>query len=180
MLELEIKGTERWDEINEEFVQSEKTTIKLEHNLLSISKWESIYNVPFLSDKDKTFEETLKYIECMNVTPNIDREVYLRLTPANIEDINSYIRKPMTAVTFPNEKEKKGGGGNLTSEMIYYFMIAFNIPVEFEKWHLNRLLTLIKICDIKNRPPKKLSPKEIMERNKQVNEENRRRWSGEK
>ena len=158
MLQLIIPDSdELWDEKKEEFVYRKGQTLQLEHSLVSLSKWESKWCVPFLSKKDKTFEETLDYIKCMTVTQNVKPEVYLNLTQENVDVVNAYINAPMTATYFSDEKATGSNGEQVTSEIIYYWMIALNIPPEYQKWHLNRLLTLIKVCNIKNQPPKKHS-----------------------
>ena len=162
MLRIEIPiSPEGWDEENEEFVESKVQTLQLEHSLVSLSKWESKWCKPFFSTDDKTYEEVLDYIKCMTLTQNVKPEVYKYLTEKNITEITDYINAPMTATTF-NETSTKGRGRDIiTSELIYYWMITFNIPVEFQKWHINRLLTLIRVCEIKNSPGKKMSSKEI-------------------
>lgn len=169
MLQIAISGTEQWDEVHQEFVYTKEQTLTLEHSLISISKWEAKWHKSFLSKKEKTHEETLDYIKCMTLTPNVDPEVYNCLTPDIFEQINNYIAAPMTATVFSNEK---GGPANrevVTSELIYYWMIALNIPFECQKWHLNRLLTLIRVCNIKNAPPKKIGKRALMSRNASLN-----------
>jgi len=169
MLQITIPAVELWDERKQEFVITKEQTLQLEHSLVSISKWESKWCKPFLSKQEKTFEEILDYIKCMTITQNVDPEVYNYLTNKNIEEINEYINAPMTATYFSDEKNSKPSREQVTAELIYYWMIAFNIPFECQKWHLNRLLTLIKVCNIKNQPPKKRSKKEIMSRNAALN-----------
>ena len=169
MLQITIPAVELWDERKQEFVTTKEQTLQLEHSLVSISKWESKWCKPFLSKQEKTFEETLDYIKCMTITPNVDPEVYNYLTNKNIEEINNYINAPMTATYFSDDKTVKPSREQITAELIYYWMIALNIPFECQNWHLNRLLTLIKVCNIKNQPPKKISKKEIMRRNAALN-----------
>ena len=162
MLRIEIPiSPEGWDAEKEEFVESKVQTLQLEHSLVSLSKWESKWCKPFFSTDDKTYEEVLDYIKCMTLTQNVKPEVYKYLTEKNITEITDYINAPMTATTF-NEPSTKGRGRDIiTSELIYYWMIAFNIPVDFQKWHINRLLTLIRVCEIKTSPGKQMSSKEI-------------------
>ena len=169
MLQITIPAVELWDERKQEFIITKEQTLQLEHSLVSISKWESKWCKPFLSKQEKTFEETLDYIKCMTLTQNVDPEVYNYLTNENIKEINEYIGAPMTATYFSDEKTSKTSREQVTAELIYYWMIALNIPFECQKWHLNRLLTLIKVCSIKNQPPKKRSRKEIMSRNAALN-----------
>ena len=177
MLQITVPAVEGWDESKQEFVNLKEQTLRLEHSLVSLSKWESKWCKSFFSKKEKTYEETLDYIKCMTLTQNVDPEVYTRLSRENIIEINKYIEAPMTATYFSEDKSSGGGREQVTSELIYYWMIALNIPVEFEKWHLNRLLTLIKICNIKNQPPKKRSRAEIMSRNAALNASRRKRFN---
>lgn len=171
MLRITIPaGEEQWDEVNQVFIYPKEQTLQLEHSLVSLSKWESKWCKPFLTRQAKTFEETLDYVKCMTLTQNVNPEVYNYLTIANIDLINQYIDAPMTATRFSDEKSKKTNREQVTAEIIYYWMVALNIPFECQKWHLNRLLTLIKVCNIKNSPPKKKSMKEIMRRNTALNE----------
>lgn len=170
MLELKIDDVEAYDEANNEFITIKGGTMKLEHSLVSLSKWESKWNKPFLSDADKTLEETLSYIKFMTISKDMDDRIYKFLPDDAIEKVNAYISASMTATTFSDRN--KGAAGNreiITAEIIYYWMIAFNIPFECQKWHLNRLLTLVKVCSIKNGPQKKMSASEITSRNAQLN-----------
>lgn len=166
MLTITIPATEGWSESKQEFVPIEpEQTLQLEHSLISLSKWESKWCKPFLSTKDKTDEETLDYIKFMTITKNVKPEVYDRITNKIINEINSYIESPMTATTFSDNGGGKNNGEIITSELIYYWMIALNIPIEeCQKWHLNRLLTLIKVCNIKNQPAKKMSSADVTSR----------------
>ena len=177
MLSLTIPPLEIWDEENEVFIKVNKEQVlKLEHSLVSISKWESKWNKVFLSKREKTREETIDYIRCMTITQNVDPLVYYGLSEENYAAIDNYIRASMTATYFSEEGGKGSGSKEeITSELIYYWMVTFNIPMECQKWHLNRLLTLIRICDIKNRPTKKRSRREIIQRNKRLNAERKKR-----
>ena len=169
MLQITIPETELYDEINNTFIITEETTLQLEHSLISISKWESKWHRSFLSRREKTYEETVDYIKCMTLTPNVDDDVYNRLTRDNVEQINAYIEAPMTATHFFDPGTGGGSKDAITSELIYYWMIALNIPFECQKWHLNRLLTLIRVCNIKNAPPKKMSKRATASRYAQLN-----------
>ena len=169
MLRITIPAIELWDENKEEFINTKEQTLQLEHSLVSLSKWESKWNKPFLSKDIKTEEEELDYIKCMTITQNVDPNVY-KFIPLNVrEEIKEYINAPMSATWFSEDKNTKGSSEQITSELIYYWMIAQNIPFECEKWHLNRLITLIKICNIKSQPPKKMGKKAIMSRNAALN-----------
>lgn len=175
MLEITIPPGEVFNDQKQEFITIAKPQIlKLEHSLVSLSKWESRWNKSFLSRTDKTNEETLDYIKCMTVTPNVKDEVYLFLTNKNISEINDYIQAPMTATCFNNDRNAPSRE-IITSELIYYWMISFNIPFECQKWHLNRLLTLIRVCSVKNQKPKKMSQRELMSRNAALNAARRKK-----
>ena len=170
MLEIFVPACEGYDEKKQEFVLiSKEQTLQLEHSLVSLSKWESKWHKSFLTKDEKTYEETIDYIKCMTLNKNVPPEVYANLTRKNIEQINQYIGDSMTATTFSDDKNAKPSRERITSELIYYWMVALNIPFECQKWHLNRLLTLIKVCSIKNQPPKKSSRKQIMSRNAALN-----------
>ena len=169
MLQIVIPGQEFWDEQKQEFINTKEQVLQLEHSLISLSKWEAKWCKVFLSKQEKTQEETIDYIKCMTITPNVDPEVYNHLTRENIKEIEDYIAAPMTATYFSLDNAGKSSREQVTSELIYYWMIALNIPFECQKWHLNRLLTLIKVCNIKNQPPKKMSKREIMSRNAALN-----------
>ena len=177
MLNLIVPDAEYFDEINEEFIYKKEQALQLEHSLVSLSKWESKWNKAFLGRREKTDEEILDYVRCMTLTQNVDPEVYSRLSSENYAAINADIEAPMTATCFFDDKTARGNRETVTSELIYYWMISYNIPVEFQKWHLNRLLTLIRVCDIKNTPPKKRSRRDIMNRHAAINAANRQRFN---
>ena len=157
MLQLTIKAQELFNNDTQEFIEIKPTVIQLEHSLVSISKWESKWHKPFLTDDDKTTEELVDYIRCMTITQNVSPSAYYGITNQQIQKIKDYISDPMTATTF-NEPQNKGRvkKKKITSEVIYYQMIALGIPMECQKWHINRLMTLIRVCNIKNQPEKKM------------------------
>lgn len=170
MLEITVPETELYNEATQEFVNIKPTTLRLEHSLISLSKWESKYCKAFISKKSLTMEELLYYIQCMTVTQNVDPKVYLGLTSANLEEIKAYIAAPMTATHFRNDGSKaKGSNESITSELIYYWMVVNQIPFECQRWHLNRLLTLIRVCNVKNAPAKKMSRNSIYSQNAALN-----------
>ena len=174
MLQITIPATEQWDEKNQVFVKTDEQVLRLEHSLVSLHKWESKWHKSFLFTKEKTYEETLDYIKCMTLTQNVNPDVYYCLTNENITQINEYIADPMTA-TYIYEDEKKGiNRDKVTAELIYYWMISLGIPFECQKWHLNQLLALIKVCNVKNSPKKKMSNRDILSRNKALNEARRK------
>lgn len=178
MFEVIVPDREEYDDENG-FVLIKGGRFTVEHSLLSISKWESKWKTPFIGIAEKTPEQTLDYIKCMTLDKNVDPEIYTKLTEANLRGIDSYIHDPMTATTFSELQEKKAGFGRgrvVTSELIYYYMTAYQIPVEFEKWHINRLMTLIKICSIENEPPKKMSKSDLAKRNSALNAARRAKY----
>lgn len=160
---------EGWDEVKQEFVEPKTKELQLEHSLISISKWESKWHKAFLAKTDKTEEELIDYIKCMTLNANVDPSVYEHLTASNINAIRDYIYDPMTATIIPAQNTKGKGHETVTSELIYYWMIALNIPPEYQKWHLNRLLKLIEVCNFKNTPPKKRSKASILRDNAALN-----------
>lgn len=168
MLLLTIPAAELFDDKTQEFIKIPEYRLQMEHSLVSLSKWESKWKKPFLSKTPKTAAETIDYIRCMTITQNVDPKVYNSLTSKNIQQINEYIDEPMTATTF-NETNNTSNREIVTSELIYYWMFSLNIPMECQKWHLNRLLTLIRVCNIKNQPPKKMSRRDIINRNAALN-----------
>lgn len=161
MLRINIPGLEFFDDDKQEFIQTKDHELCLEHSLVSLSKWESKWHKPFISDNPQyTREEFIDYIRCMTITQNVDPTVYDSITNDIIDKIYEYINAPMTATWFTEETKGGRNGEKITNELIYYWMIALNIPFECQKWHLNRLLTLIKVCNIKNQPPKRRSKRE--------------------
>lgn len=174
MLKLVIPSIEFYDEEKQEFINTKDQIIQVEHSLVSISKWESKWNKPFLSKDKKTIDETIDYIKCMSLTQNVTNDVYNRLTNDNINKVSEYIAAPMSATWF-NDDNKNTSKEIITSEIIYYWMITYNIPFECQKWHLNRLLTLIRVCSKKNEKPKKMSKAEIMNRNRELNNKRRQK-----
>lgn len=162
MLEITVTISEQYDAKNNEFIVEEKT-IQLEHSLVSLAAWESKWCKPFHSKlkEEKTLEETIDYIKCMTLTPNVDPIVYTKLSKQNVNQILEYIKAPMTAMYIPNEKEGRSSihGEQIVAELIYYWMFALNIPKECEVWHLNRLIALIRMCSNKNNANNKTSPK---------------------
>jgi len=168
MLKITISAIELYDEENNEFTFSKERSLQLEHSLVSLSKWESRHGKPFLSKDEKTFEESVDYIRCMTITQNVSEDTYSLINKTHIAEVNSYIELPMSA-TIINQQSNGVNREIVTAEIIYYWMIALNIPMECQKWHLNRLLTLINVCNIKNTPPKKMGKREIAERNASLN-----------
>lgn len=172
MLEIVLPKTEMYDSETSKFIDVEEVTLRLEHSLISLSKWESIYEKPFLDEEPRTQEESLAYIHAMSLD-DISIETLNRLTQIQMNEIGAHIAAKKTATFFNDLSEKKPGGRKsvITSELIYYWMISYGIPFECQYWHLNRLMTLIKVCNNKNAPEQKMSRKDTMARNKMLNEQ---------
>lgn len=168
MLLVTVPEREYFDNTRQEFIYLREQKLFLEHSLISISKWESKWKKPFLDKAEKTPEESVDYIRCMSLNKDIEWITAQRIPPEVYKQINDYISDTMTATWF-TEQNKKPNGQVVTSELIYYWMIMFHVPFECEKWHLNRLLTLIKVCELKNAPKKKMSRKDIYARNMALN-----------
>ena len=183
MLTIKVPiSPEGWDDVKQEFIEPKVQILQLEHSLVSLSKWESKWKTPFYSKKEMTAEETLDYIKCMTLTKNVDPDVYDHLTRENIKEIMEYIGDPMTATTFSKEADKANNREIITSELIYYWMIASNIPFECQKWHLNRLLTLIRICNVEEAKQSgkhggKMSKRDILSQNRALNAARRQKYN---
>ena len=167
---VELLEREWFDEEKSEFVKIKKESFQIEHSLVSLSKWESKWCKPFLTKEPKSDEEVLDYIRCMTITQNVDPNVYLRIPNEAFAQIEAYINAPMTATWFNNKQQSTLNREVITAEIIYYWMIAQNIPMECQKWHLNRLVTLIQVCSIKSAPPKKRGKKEMVNSRSALNQ----------
>lgn len=178
MLNIVVVPVEYWSDEIEEYCQTPEYMLQLEHSLISISKWEMKWKKSFLSTPKKTIDETIDYVRCMTLTENVPNEVYLCLSVENINQVNKYIDDPMTATKFTMD-DKSHSNEPLTSETIYCAMSMLQISWEAQYWHLNRLLTLIRMCNIKNQPPKKMTKSEIYQRNRELNEKRRKQYNTE-
>ncbi len=173
MLTLTVPMKEYFNDATSEFVTVPGRTLRLEHSLVSVSKWESKWEKPFLSREPMSRAESLDYIRCMTLDEDVDPRVYWALDADMVKQIERYIEAPMTATKI-EETHPGSGGSVLTAEVIYYYMVALHIPFSCESWHLNRLLTLIRVCNEKNRPAKPMTQREIMQQNRKLNEKRRR------
>lgn len=169
MIKIVVPPAELFDQNTQMFISTKETTLQLEHSLVSVAKWEARWRKPFLGKERKTTESYLDYIRCMTITQNVDPNIYYALTQENLLEIQKYIDEPMTATWFSDQYKNKSGKRVITAEVIYYWMIALQIPFECQKWHLNRLLTLIQVCNIENQPKKKMGKKAILQSNNSVN-----------
>lgn len=173
MLTIQVPKSEYFDEKNERFVSFPEVSFNIEHSLASLSKWESVFEKPFLSGEKKTLEETIGYIKAMTISPNVPEEVYSRLSNENFEAVNRYINARMTATWFREEPNAPKSREVITAEVIYYWMVALNIPFECQHWHLERLMTLIRVINQKNAPAKKMGRAEAAMQRRQLNAQRR-------
>lgn len=179
MLHLTIPKQEFYDEKHGEFFTKGPYKLTMEHSLLSISKWESKWEKPFLNNpEDKTSEELYHYFKCMTVNgKDDDDEIYRLFSNEQIEQINDYISAPMTGTKFYNFQDGKGPSHRpISSEEIYYKMFSYNIPMECQKWHINRLLTLLRVFDVKN-SDQKMSKAEASAAYRRLNAERRKKMN---
>lgn len=174
MLTITVLGDESFDEENNEFVYPEAVELQLEHSLVSLSKWESEFEKPFLAPGERTNEEVLGYIRAMLLTPNVPEEVLNKLSEENVQEINNYIDKKMTATWFGDGNKPRPSRETITSELIYYWMFTAGIDKECEHWHLNRLITLIRVFSAKNEKPKKMNEAEAARQRHALNEQRRK------
>jgi hypothetical protein len=176
VLEIQLEAADFFDEDHEEFIDSPPATLRFEHSLVSVSKWESVFEKPFLADEPKTAEETLAYVRMMCLDDKIPPEVFSQLSSKHYDVINAYINAKMTATTI-NERpgSRPGFRETITSELIYYWMVSYNIPFECETWHLNRLIMLIRVCNHKQAPAKKMGRQEAAQQRHELNAQRRAR-----
>jgi hypothetical protein len=173
MLTIVVLGVEMFDEESQEFVTKDDVTLELEHSLVSLSKWESEHEKPFLGKVEKTTDEIIDYIRCMMLTSNVPDQVFSKFSEKNFIEIHEYIEAKMTATWFNDVPGAPKSRDVITAELIYYWMVTFQIPFECEHWHLNRLFTLIRICNVKQSKPQKMSRAEIAARNRELNAQRR-------
>lgn len=176
MLKIQVKGRELFDEETLTFISAKDTVLQLEHSLISLAKWESKWHKPFLNNEQKTEEEMRDYIRCMTITQNVDPDVYYCMSEENLLEVKRYMEDPMTATWFNDKNNPKSRQKTVTAELIYYWMITLGVPLEWEKRHLNRLLTLIRVCNNENAPKKKMSRKDVYKQNAALNEARKQKW----
>ena len=177
MLILKVKGGESFNEETQEFDDRPDFVLELEHSLVSLSKWESNFHKPFLDNKSKTNAELLFYIEAMILNPIYPDNVASWLSNDDLRVIKEYIESPASATTFGQMPERGGRGEVITSELIYYWLVAFSVPFEVERWHLNRLFALVRICNIKNQKPTKTSKSDMVRRNRELNAQRKAQYN---
>lgn len=178
MLSITIPDQELFDEEKEEFIVIKGKQLQLEHSLISLQKWEEKHHKPFLGKSDKTMEEILDYLRCMTLTPNVDPDLYKYIPEEQFKEIWNYIEDTRSATWFNENNEAKSPNGKreiVTAEIIYYWMVELGIPTEYRKWHLNQLLTLIRVTNIKRTPPKKMGKKGVLSQNAHLNAQRRAR-----
>lgn len=170
MLELKLERQEFYDEEKNEFFTTEPIELRFEHSLVTLSKWESKFEKRFLDEAEKTNEEILGYVECMLLDDIDFSKVKSRLNQSHMTQINAYINAKNSATTFNEVQNSRGQTEAITSELIYYWMTIFKVPLACEDWHLNRLFTFIRVCNLKQQKPKKRSPHEIARERAEINE----------
>jgi hypothetical protein len=171
MLTIVVELQEAYNNDTEEFVSSKVYPLNLEHSLVSLAKWESKWEKPFLSDTSKTPEETLWYVKAMTLTPDVPDEIYDMLSNENLEAVNAHINAKMTATWFVKKPTRASSREVITAELVYFWMTTLSIPFECQHWHLNRLLTLVQVCNEKNKKPTTVSGKEAAQRRSALNAE---------
>ena len=170
MLYITVPESELFDDDKQEFITTKAVSLQMEHSLVSISKWEERWRVSYIATKDKTEEQIYDYLRCMTITKNVNPLVYYQMTPENLHEIAQYVDHPMTATTISEvQKSKKAPYHIITAEVLYAWMIAYSIPFECQKWHLNKLIMLIRVIQEEAAAKEKKDPKEIMRRNKALN-----------
>ena len=179
MLHIEVEGKEFYNEETNEFIQVKSKALTMEHSLLSIAKWESKWKKPYLTEENnKTPEELLDYIRCMTITQNVDPMIYASLSQKNIQQIKDYIDDPHTATVITSFAPPTRKKRIVTSELVYCWMIMYNIPTEYEKWHFNRLMTLIRVCGIENNHNgKKMKRTDVARQNAELNRARRAKYN---
>ena len=177
MKKVDIPSGLLFNDADQTFIETQAVTLELEHSLAAISKWECKWHTPFFGEQKKTNDQVIDYIKCMTLNEDVDPNVYLVLPQTVIQEIGEYLENPMTSIKWPDKPMNNGktrtygkpSKETITSELIYYWMFTQNIPLECENWHINKLLSVIRMCSTKNTPPKKTNPNAILARNASLN-----------
>lgn len=177
MLTITIPGEESFNDDTAQFVYGPTTVLDLEHSLVSLSKWEAKWETPFLTSSQMTDEQMLDYIRYMGVPQSLSPEQLKLLRPQDLERINAYIGAKMTATWFSEDESGRASREIITSEVIYYWMVSYSIPIECESWHLNRLITLIRVFNHKNAPEKKTPAHDLAAQRRRINEERKKKYN---
>ena len=178
MLVISIPAQDLYDEMSETFITLPARELELEHSLIAMSKWESKWMKPFLGKEEKTNEEVLDYVRCMTISRGVPPEVYSYIPGHLLGEINEYIASGQTATTFREYPHASGNAGKtITAEVIYGWMVSLNIPFECQKWHINRLIALVRVCQAQNGPQKKMSRREIMAQNRELNKARQQKYN---
>ena len=177
MLQITIPGEELYDEDAQEFIEVGAVTLRLEHSLVSLSKWESKFEKPFISKNDKTPEEMIEYVHMMCLDPDFPREKLQELSQKNVEDIVKYIESKQSATWFNDNPTARPNREVITSEIIYFWMVTLRIPFECQDWHLNRLLTLIRVCNEKTQKPTKQNKQTSAQQRRDLNAQRRQMYN---
>lgn len=174
MLQITIPEREFWDEEKEEFVYIKEHKLRLEHSLVSISKWETKWHKAWFGKREKTNEEIYDYVRCMTLDQNVKPEVYKALTRQNFDEIMEYLKDSMTSIKFPDTPAKSKSKDTVTSELIRFWMVSYNAPIEYEKWHINKLMAFLRVCSMKSgNDNKKVNKAALRSRNAAINERNK-------
>lgn len=180
ILHITIPGKENWDSVKEEFIYEEDAELYLQHSLVTVAEWEARWKISFLDTDNKTPEQITDYIKIMTINQNeVDDSVYKRLTKENLDEINRYLKDEMSATTITDHGTPESNGRNeiITAEIVYYWMFSHNVPVEFENWHFNRLITLLKTCNIKSNPDNKMTKQETAKMYAEMNKARRQKYN---
>lgn len=151
--------------------------LRFEHSLVSLSEWEQEYEKPFYSSKtvdNRTEKEMVSYFEYMLISGIEYRPLVRLASPEQMLALTHYINKGSTATTVKEMAQKAGPNETPTSELMYYWLVAFKIPFKpTDEWHLHRLLMLVKVCGAKSTPSgrNKVNKRELAMSMREINEQ---------
>lgn len=169
MLEILFDESELFNSKTNEIYVFSKKTIRFEHSLIAISKWEEKYRKSFV-ESTKSIDEVVYYAWCMCLDDIEYEEFTMRLNQQILNKISDYISDTPTATKVPLIGDKNHKGDKITSELIYYWLTIHNIPFSVESWNFHRMMALIEIAIFKSTPPKKRSNAEILRERRELNE----------